>query len=105
MQNPKAIFHCTLPKIVNMGLKIHEKKVFFFRLRIRCKIGMSVGFSREHLARKLRDLTESANSISTLSLWLLHHKKVFIFYSGVRLRGQLTKISFRKRSEYKYLFL
>ena len=30
MQNPKAIFHCTLPKIVNMGLKIHEKKSVFF---------------------------------------------------------------------------
>ena len=37
---------------------------------------MSSRFSREHLTRKLRDLTESQNSISTLSLWLLHHKKV-----------------------------
>jgi len=36
---------------------------------------MSSKFSREHLTRKLRDLTESQNSISTLSLWLLHHKK------------------------------
>jgi len=36
---------------------------------------MSSRFSREHLTRKLRDLTESQNSISTLSLWLLHHKK------------------------------
>ena len=37
---------------------------------------MSSSFSREQLCRKLRDLTESGNSITTLSLWLLHHKKV-----------------------------
>jgi regulator of Ty1 transposition protein 103 len=36
---------------------------------------MTGSFSREQLVLKLRDLTESQNSISTLSLWLLHHKK------------------------------
>lgn len=36
---------------------------------------MTGKFSREQLVLKLRDLTESQNSISTLSLWLLHHKK------------------------------
>jgi len=36
---------------------------------------MASKYSREQLVLKLRELTESQNSINTLSLWLLHHKK------------------------------
>ena len=67
---------------------------------------MSSSFSREQLCRKLRDLTESGNSITTLSLWLLHHKKVPSFsITGFKTMQRNSSLKIRKIWTLKLLTL
>lgn len=58
------------PYSFQVGCEIAAEKVFV----IKKKFDMSA-FTEQALIKKLADLNSSSQSIQTLSLWLIHHRK------------------------------